>query len=135
MAEERLLVCVSPNSSSARLLTSAKRMASELNAKWFAVYIEQPGAAMLPEASRSQPQIVGGLAADMGAEAVTLDGRNVAEEIAGFARRRNVTRIIVGRPGRARLGRILSRNPVDELVRIAEGVDVYVTDGEPAEQR
>ena len=33
------------------------------------------------------------------------------------------------------MGRIQSRNPVDELVRIAEGVDVYVTDGEPAEHR
>ena len=135
MAEQRLLVCVSPNSSSARLLTSAKRMASELNAKWFAVYVEQPHAAMLPEASRSRAADNLRLAADMGAEAVTLDGRNVAEEIAGFARRRNVMRIVVGRPGRARLGRILSRNPVDELVRIAEGVDVYVTDGEPAEHR
>ena len=135
MVEERLLVCVSPKSSSARLLTSAKRIAGELNAKWFAVYVEQPGAAMLPEASRSQAADNLRLAADMGAEAVTLDGRNIAEEIAGFARRRNVTRIIVGRPGRARWGRMLSRNPVDELVRIAEAIDVYVTDGERAEHR
>jgi two-component system, OmpR family, sensor histidine kinase KdpD len=135
MPEERLLVCVSPNSSSARLLTSAKRMASELDAKWFAVYVEQPGTAMLPEASRSHAADNLRLAADMGAEAVTLPGRDIAEEIAGFARRRNVTRIIVGKPRRARWGGILSRNPVDELVRIAEAIDIYVTDGEPAEQR
>ena len=135
MPEERLLVCVSPHSSSARLLTSAKRMASELDAKWFAVYVEQPGAAMLPEASRSHAADNLRLAADMGAEAVTLPGRDIAEEIAGFARRRNVTRIIVGKPRRARWGGILSRNPVDELVRIAEAIDIYVTDGEPAEQR
>jgi two-component system, OmpR family, sensor histidine kinase KdpD len=135
MPEERLLVCVSPNSSSARLLTSAKRMASELDAKWFAVFVEQPGTAMLPEASRSHAADNLRLAADMGAEAVTLPGRDIAEEIAGFARRRNVTRIIVGKPRRARWGGILSRNPVDELVRIAEAIDIYVTDGEPAEQR
>ena len=135
MAEERLLACVSPNSSSARLLTSAKRMATELNAKWFAAYVEQPGAAMRPESARSQAADNLRLAADMGAEAVTLTGRDIAREIADFAQRRNVTRIVVGKPGRARWGGILSRNPVDELVRIADAIDVYVTDGEPAEQR
>lgn len=134
--EERLLVCVSPSSSSsAHLINSAKRMATSLHAKWFAVYVEQPSMAMLPDAARSRVADDLRLAGDLGGEAVTLPGRNVAEEIAKFARQRNVTRIIVGKPGRSLGKGILSRNPVDQLVRISGGVDVYVTAGEPGEQR
>jgi two-component system sensor histidine kinase KdpD len=133
--EERLLVCVSPSSSSAQLINSAKRMATSLDAKWFAVYVEQPKMAMLPEAARSRAADNLRLADDLGGEVVTLPGRNVAQEIAKFARQRNVTRIIVGKPSRS-LGRgILSRNPVDQLVRISGEVDVYVIAGEPGEQR
>jgi two-component system, OmpR family, sensor histidine kinase KdpD len=134
-AEERLLVCVSPSSSSAQLINSAKRMATSLPAKWFAVYVEQPRMALLPEAARSRVADNLRLAGDLGGEAVTLPGRNVAEEIAKFARQRNVTRIIVGKPRRSLGKGILSRNPVDQLVRISGEVDVYVIAGEPGEQR
>ena len=133
--DERLLVCVSPNSSSARLLNSAKRMATSLHAKWFAVFVEQPKMAMLPEAARSRVADNLRLAGDLGGEVVTLSGRNVAEEITEFARQRNVTRIIVGKP-RSSFGKsLLSRNPVDQLVRISGDVDVYVIAGEPGEER
>jgi two-component system sensor histidine kinase KdpD len=133
--EQRLLVCMSPSSSSAQLINAAKRMATGLHAKWFAVYVEQPRAAMRPEAGRSQAADNLRLAGELGAEAVTLPGRNVAEEIARFARQRNVTRIIVGKPGRSWVKGIFSRNPVDQLVRISGEIDVYVTEGEPGERR
>ena len=133
--EERLLVCVSPSSSSARLINSAKKMATDLHAEWFAVYVEQPRMAMLPEAARSRAADNLKLAADLGAEAVTVTGRNVAEEIARFARQRDVTRIIVGKPQRSSWSGILSRNFVGQLVRISGEADVYVIAGEPGERR
>ena len=133
--EERLLVCVSPSSSSARLINAAKRMATDLHAEWFVAYVEQPKTVMLPEAARTQAADNLRLAADLGAEAVTLRGRNIAEEIATFAKQRNVTRIIVGKPKHSFGSGILSRNPVDQLVRISGDVDVYVIAGEPGEQR
>ena len=133
--EERLLVCVSPSSSSARLINAAKKMAADRHAEWFVAYVEQPKAVMLPEAARTQAADNLRLAADLGAEAVTLPGRNIAEEIARFARQRNVTRIIVGKPKHSLGNGILSRNPVDQLLRISGDIDVYVIAGEPGEQR
>src|SRR4029450_9630997 len=76
--EERLLVCVSPSSASTRLINSAKKMATDLHAEWFAVYAEQPRMAMLRKAARSRAADNLKLAADLGAEAVTVTGRNVA---------------------------------------------------------
>ena len=133
--EERLLVCVSPSPSSARLINSAKRMATSLHAKWFAVYVEQPKIAMLPEAERSRAADNLRLAGQLGGETVTLAGRNIPEEIVNFARQRNVTRIIVGKPRRSFWKGILSGSPVDQLVRTSGEIDVYVITGEPGETR
>src|SRR5262245_7700049 len=132
-AEHRLLVCVSPSPSSARLINSAKKMATDLHAEWFAVYVE-PNTAMLSEAARSRAADHLRLAAELGAEAVTLAGRNVGEELARFARQRGITRILAGKPGRSSWS-ILSRSPVYQLVRSGGEADVYVISGEAGEQR
>ncbi len=44
-AGERLLVCVSASPMSERLVRTARRLADELKAEWFAVYVEEPGRA------------------------------------------------------------------------------------------
>ena len=134
--EERILVCVSRSPSSAELISAANRMAADLHAKWSAVHVEQPGMAMLPEAERSRAADNLRLAGRLGAaETVTLAGRDVAQEIVNFARERNVTRLIVGKPTRPAWRGILSGSPVDRLVRLSGDIDVYVTTGEPVAQR
>ena len=132
--EERLLVCVSPSPSSAKLINAAKRMATSLHARWFAVYVEEPKMAMLPEAERSRAVDHLRLAEHLGGETITLTGRNIAEQIVDFARQRNVTGIVVGKPGRSLWKSILSRSPVDQLVRISGDIDVHVITGKPGEQ-
>ncbi len=42
-ASERLLVCISPGALGERLIRTARRLADELNAEWFAIYVETPG--------------------------------------------------------------------------------------------
>src|SRR5262245_2192143 len=132
--EHRLLVCVSPSASSARLINAAKKMATDLHAEWFAVYVET-NTAMMSEAARSRAADQLRLAAELGAEVVTLAGRNVGEELARFARQRGITRIIAGKPGRSSWNRLGSRSPVDQLVRSGGEADVYVISGEAGEQR
>jgi two-component system sensor histidine kinase KdpD len=89
--------------------------------------------AMMSDAARSRAAENLRLASDLGAEAVTVSGRDIAEEIAQFARQRNVTRIIVGKPRHS--SGIFSRSPVEQLVRSSGDVDVYVTNGEPDDGR
>src|SRR5262245_63510239 len=133
-AEHRLLVCVSPSPSSARLINSAKKMATDLHAEWFAVYVES-NTAMLSEAARSRAADQLRLAAELGAEAITLAGRNIGEELARFATQRGITRIIAGKPGRSSWNRLGSGSPVDQLVRSGGEADVYVISGEAGEHR
>jgi two-component system sensor histidine kinase KdpD len=133
--EERILVCVSSRPTSAKVINSAKRMATSLHAKWFAVYVEKPKMLMLPEAERNRALDSVRLAEQLGAETFTLQGRNIAEEIITFARQRKITKIVIGKPKRTRWGSILLRSPVDQLVRMSGEIDVYVLTGESEEQK
>ena len=135
LTTERLLVCVSPNPSSAGLINSAKRIADRLQAKWYAVYVEDLKMLKLPEAQRNRAAENLRLAEQLGAEIITLSGRNIAEEIINFARQQKINRILAGKPGSSRWEGILLRNPVDQLVRLSGDIDVSVIAGEPGEPR
>jgi two-component system sensor histidine kinase KdpD len=128
---ERLLVCVGPSPFSPKLIRATKRMAASLHAEWFAVYVETPKMLRLPEAERNRAVQNLRLAEQLGAETFTLRGRGIAEEIVSFARQRNITKIVAGKPLRPRWKDILFGSPVDELVRLSAEIDIYVITGEP----
>jgi two-component system, OmpR family, sensor histidine kinase KdpD len=135
MAAERLLVCVGPSPASADVIRAARNMAASLKAAWFAVYVENPKMLRLPEAERNRAVYNLRLAEQLGAETVTLRGRSIAEEIVNFARHRQITRIVAGKPTSSRWKTIFLESPVDELMRQSGGMDVYAITGEPAEQK
>src|SRR5262249_54359078 len=103
-ATDRLLVCIGASPYSANLLRVGKRMASGLRANWFAVNVETPKALRLGTADRTRISQHLRLAEQLGAEAVTLTGARPAEEILKFAREKNVTKIVVGKPRVFKLG-------------------------------
>src|SRR5262249_37747747 len=71
------------------------------------------------------------LAERLGAEAITVTGEHPAEEIIAIARRRGVTKIVIGKPSRARWREWFHRSAVDELIRLSGDIDVHVVKGEP----
>jgi two-component system, OmpR family, sensor histidine kinase KdpD len=133
--KDKLVVGVSPSANSIKLINSAKGMADDLQAEWFAVYVEDPKMLLLPEAERNRVVDNLRLAEQLGGKTFTLKGRDIAEELVNFAQQRNITRIVVGKPRRSRWQSILFRIPVDKLVRISGEIDLYVITGEPGEPR
>ena len=95
---ERLLVCVGPSPANADVIRAARSMAAGLKAVWFAVYVEDPKMLRLPEAERNRAVYNLRLAEQLGAETITLRGRQIAAEIVNFARQRHITRIVAGKP-------------------------------------
>src|SRR5206468_3703033 len=72
------------------------------------------------------------LAEELGAETVALSGESVAEVLLTFARQRNVSRIVVGKPAHSRWRDRLKGSLLDELVRGSGGIEVAViTGGQP----
>ncbi|MDP9132425.1 MAG: DUF4118 domain-containing protein, partial [Nitrospirota bacterium] len=66
----------------------------------------------------------------MGAETATLTGDDVSEQLLAYARRRNATKIIVGKPLRSRWKEWIFGSVVDDLVRGSGDMDIYVMTGE-----
>ena len=132
---ERLLVCVGPSPSSAKVIRATKTMADNMQADWFALYVESPKMLRLPEAERNRIAQNLRLAEELGGETISLRGRSIAEEIVNFARQRNVSKIVSGKPVRSRWKEIFCKSPVDELVRMSGDIDICVITGEPGEPR
>src|SRR5262249_30447030 len=132
---ERLLVCISPSPLAIRLVRATRRMAAQLRAEWLAVYVEPPAHLRLPEADRERVIHTLRLAEQLGAETVTLSGQHVSEEILTYARTRNVSKIVVGKPLRPRWREVIFGSVVDELARNTDDIDVYVISGEHDDSR
>jgi two-component system sensor histidine kinase KdpD len=112
------------------LVRAAKRMATSLHAEWIVAYVETPEHTRLSEARRAHVTRALDLAAELGAQTVTLSGQEVAEEILNYARQRNVSKIVVGKPEKPRWRELLLGSTVDALVRRSGVIDVYVIHGE-----
>jgi two-component system sensor histidine kinase KdpD len=127
---ERLLVAVSSGPTAAQLVRAARRLAEQLRAEWVVVYVETPAELRLPAQDRDRVWQTLRLAERLGAQTVTLSGQRPAEEILRYARRRNVSKIVVGKPLHPRWKDVLFGSVRDELVHGSGGVDVYVISGD-----
>ncbi|HSB34739.1 MAG TPA: sensor histidine kinase KdpD [Nitrospirota bacterium] len=133
-AGERIMVCVGANPRSIRLIHAARRLAAGLRAEWIAVHVEAPSKVRPSDQDLKQLADYLRLAESLGAESVTLSGARLSEEILTYARSRNVTRIIAGKPTHAPWKDKLFGSPLDEIVRGSGDIDVYVISGDGAEQ-
>ena len=128
-ASEKVIVCIGPSPLSAKLIRSARRLATSLHAKLLAVYVETPRSGSLGAERRARLQQNLSLADELGASTARLSGPNVADEIVAYAISNNVTKIVVGKPVRSRLHDALFGSIVDDLVRRSGEIDVYVIRG------
>jgi two-component system sensor histidine kinase KdpD len=132
-AAERIMVCVSPSPLAPRLVRAARRMAAGLRAEWVVVYVEMPGQPKVREADRVRVMQTLHLAEQLGAETATLRGPNISDEILAYARRRNVTKIVAGKPTHPRWRDFVFGSLLDDLVRHSGDIDVYVISGTQAD--
>ncbi|WP_248352520.1 sensor histidine kinase [Anaeromyxobacter oryzae] len=127
---ERVLVCVGPAPESERIVRAARRIAAGLRAPWSAAWVDVSGRTPLQEADRARVEEHLQLARSLGAEVVRLSGASVAEEILAWARARNVTRIVLGKPRHPRWRDLLRGSLVDEVIRGSADIEVNVVSGE-----
>jgi len=126
---ERVLVCVGPGPWSTRLVRAAKRMADQIGAEWIAAHVETPAQLRLPAEVRDGIVQTLRLAEQLGGQTITLSGETMSEAILAYARDRNVSKIVVGKPTRARWLRVLAGSIVDTLVQGSGDIDVFVVSG------
>ena len=132
-AGDRLLVCVGPDGLSERLIRATRRMAGSLGAPWVALYVESPRHFKFSEEERNRVEGNLRLAEQLGGETAVIEGGGrTDEDILAFARDRNITKIVVGKPSRPKWLDLFIGSPVDDLIRCSGDIDIYVITGEAA---
>ena len=132
-AAERILVCVAPNKMAMRVVRAARRLASSLHAEVFAVTVESSRQRTVSARSRAYQEEAMALAEKLGAQTANLAGDDIVAEVINFARRENVTTIVMGKPVRARWKEIVFGSVVDATIRASGDIDVLVITGSEAQ--
>lgn len=111
----RILVCISPNASSKRLIRIAHRLADRFNAEWFAVYVEQSYSFTKPEETVQLEKNLD-LAEELGGKVYHLTG-SISDEIESFARSKNISLILMGHSNRTRLQELILGSVINQVIK------------------
>ena len=119
---DRVLVCISPDRPSLRLLRRGWRMSQRLHAEITAIYVESS------EMTTERKVILSAdfaLADRLGVPIVTLQG-DVAREIIRFTRERQITQLVIGHSNRPRWQQFFKESIVDKLTRELRTIDILI---------
>ena len=122
--EEHILVCLSAAPSNEKIVSTAAKMASALQARFTALYV-QTGKNMDGTDKEKLDEHIR-YAEELGAEIVTTHGESVPVQIAEYARLSNVTEIVIGQSN-ARRNHFLSKSSLTEkLIEIVPEIDIHI---------
>ena len=131
---ERLLVCISGSPYSEKLIRATCRLAEELKAQWYTVYIETPESGKHARENREHVWRDMRLAESLGSQVASVTAPTVTDAILDYALRHNVTKIVMGKPTRPRWRELVNPPVVDRVIRNSGAIDVVVVSFESAEK-
>jgi two-component system, OmpR family, sensor histidine kinase KdpD len=106
------------------LIHAARRLAKAMSAIWTVVDVQTSTFRFIPDSDRDRRLEIARIAESLGAEAVTIHGASMAATVAGYARLRQATKIIVGSPTRLGWQALRHQARIGALRQLAPGIDV-----------
>jgi two-component system sensor histidine kinase KdpD len=124
-AGERILVLVGPDAMASSLVRAGRRLSDmSMDAPWTVAHVERPNAPAPSPAAAQKLREALKLAEQLGGSTVTLTGDDLVGSVLDYARRNNLTQIVVGKTARRRLP--FQRNLIRALLDEASGAAVHV---------
>ena len=121
-AAERLLVGFRPGPTAGQMVRAGYRLAARINADWVVLTVDVEGDRPLTVRERAWLTEALETGRRLGGRIVRLRGEDVADEILRYARRNNVTMIMLGKPR----GVDILFSPVYRVLRRSRGVDLFL---------
>lgn len=122
---EKFLVAVSHSPHSQKLIRTARRLASNIDAPWIALHVDT--GIQLDEKDYDRLTKNLALARDLGAEVITINDPNAVEGIKRAAEQNDVTQMIIGRPPKNAFFAFFRGYPLlDRLAAECKGIDIHV---------
>lgn len=125
---ERVMVCISTNSSAKRLIRKAARIASKYKCEWYVVSVHCTSI-FAPALSDKNKETLNSnikLARQIGAEVVILTGKSVSRTLAAFAAEKYITQIIIGSSRRTKAQNLLRGSTVTKLIKYTKNVEFHI---------
>jgi two-component system sensor histidine kinase KdpD len=127
LTNTKLLVCISSSPSSAKCIRWTAHMAEALHAPWVVFYVETNRNSKLSEEAKKTLQANMELAEQLGAEIVTLNGKDIVETVAGYAKLSGITNIVIGKSRTKRMfGSLLELDIEDKLISLLEDIEIHI---------
>ncbi len=124
-AGERILVLVGPDSMAASLVRAGRRLSDMMmDAPWTVAHVERPNRAPSSPAAAQKLREALKLAEQLGGATVVLTGDDLVESVLEYARRNNLTQIVVAKTRRRR--RPFQPNLVNALLTGTKGAAVHI---------
>jgi len=125
-AQERFLVCVTPDSNATVMIESGRRNKERFQGELYVVSVRQDG---LSDEENTKLERYMELARAAGATTEVLEGDDPITAIAEFALQNRITQIFIGHRIRENWRDRIFGDPVLRLIRTSEGMDVRVFPG------
>jgi two-component system sensor histidine kinase KdpD len=125
-AGERIMVCIGADATASSVLRAGRRLADQIGAPWIAVHVERSDSKPLDAVERNTVEEALKLAEQLNARVERIVGEDLPGELLAYARRNNVTQIVIGRSREGLLRQMLRRSLANELVRRSEGIPVHI---------
>jgi two-component system sensor histidine kinase KdpD len=125
---EKVMVCLSTRPGTERLLRVGSRVAGRLASNWYAVYVTRPD----DDKGHGDPEAFHRLeeyqrmARDLGAQVVTLNGRNVSDALIRFAQQESISHVVFGQSVRSRWDIFLHGSVLNRFLSEVRDVTVQV---------
>jgi two-component system sensor histidine kinase KdpD len=125
---EKVMVCMSSRGSAKKLLRTGSRIAGRLASDWYAVYVETPAEELGRIKPEDHARILDNIrfAEELGAKAVKLKGKRVADSLIEFARREGITHVVFGQSARSRWDILLRGSVINRFLSEVRDATVQV---------
>jgi two-component system, OmpR family, sensor histidine kinase KdpD len=125
--KERILIHITCDPSTAMLIRRGRRVADYLHADCTALFVHQtPELSQLPAEEREAVEKHLRFARSLQIETRVVGGSEIAKTVVDFARRNQVTQIFVAHSQAGLLERLRGRNFTEDIVRLAQDLQVTV---------
>ncbi len=116
-ASNRIMVCISSNSSSEKLIRLAHRFSDLFNVEYFAVYVDPSYKFNMKSEEVIQLDKNLKLAEELDANVFRLAGNKISDEIVSFAKSKNITLIIMGHSRRSRFQELFEGSVINKVIQ------------------
>ena len=122
---ERVLVCASTYPNSLQLLRRGARIASYMNAQFYAVFVNDPDR-FLTKAESLHVETCEKLCQEFNGQFLRVNGPNIAKAISEVAKQYRITQIVIGESQQSRWKLLLRGSLTQQLVRSLKHVDLHI---------